>query len=95
MDEEANSRTGDSGTIPLLDQAIEETRGPDETDQDAERIADRLERELARAFDRLVGDPVLEALSQGLASYQQQVRAIVLRELSPPTPHKDSFDPDR
>lgn len=89
MDQNADNPATDPEAIPTLDDAVDET-GIGEIGQQAEArlapmiesIAARLGPELTREFDRLVGDPVLQALSQGLDEYQQHMRAILLRELS-------------
>ena len=46
-----------------------------------ERIAARIDRELEGKFEATVQRAVEEALRTSLASYQQQVRVLLLREL--------------
>lgn len=97
MDQKAERPVTDPDSIPVLDDAVDEAGvggAAQSLDSIVERIAGRLEQELAREFDRLVGDPVLEALSQGLTSYQQQVRSILLRELSERLAQQPPTDPE-
>lgn len=96
MDEESAKPSTRPDAIPTLEDAVERA------DLDAwvesqvrDGVAARLEQALNREFDRLVGEPVSEALAQGLEAYRAQLRSILLRELLDPSADDAPIEPDR